>query len=120
MKKINRLYVLMVLSIIGVTVPPISYSDSSKIYSRDFYRLLRTNSCPRCDLYKAPLSGLNLTNADLQGANLVKADLRNATLYKADLSGASLGGANLEGATWIDGATCQRGSVGRCVKDKQE
>ncbi len=91
-------------------------ADSHRIYSKDFYRLIKTNQCPRCNLYKAPLSNINLTNADLAGANLRKADLRDATLYKANISGANLNHANLEGATWVDGTTCLKGSIGKCVK----
>lgn len=44
----------------------------------------------RADLYKADLSG-----ADLSGADLYKVNLRGANLHRANLSEANLGGANL-------------------------
>lgn len=56
-------------------------------------QLLRTNTCPLCDLSDAALGGKPLTGADLSGANLL-----NAVLYGANLQGANLAGAILSGA----------------------
>ena len=57
----------------------------------------------QANLYKADLSGAdlsraNLSEADLYGANLSRANLSEADLYGANLSGADLSGANLSGA----------------------
>lgn len=82
-------------------------------------QLRRTRSCPDCDLYKANLDQLDLTNANLQRANLKRAKFRKATLLGADLSGANIMGTNFEGAMWIDGTICQKGSIGLCIKAKQ-
>lgn len=77
-------------------------------------QLMDTDSCIRCDLSNADLSGLdldkanlegailsgaNLAEADLSGAYLVGADLIGVNLTKTDLSRAKLGLANLAGAT---------------------
>jgi uncharacterized protein YjbI with pentapeptide repeats len=81
-------------------------------------RLLKTGSCPSCDLSGADLrqarlkdahlEGANLTGAllsytDLSGANLATADLRGADLSGADLAHANFEGANLKG-TVFEGA----------------
>lgn len=62
-------------------------------------KVIKSRSCPRCDLQGADLSALNLRNANLQGANLT-----NANLNLADLSGANLTNAVLTGASlvWTD------------------
>ena len=44
----------------------------------------------RADLYKADLSGANLSGANLYKVNLRGANLHRANLYKSDLSGANL------------------------------
>ena len=82
-------------------------------------QLIRTKSCPNCDLYKANLDMLDLTNANLQGANLKRAKFRKATLLGANLTGANTMGTNFEGAMWIDGTICQKGSIGYCVKSEK-
>jgi len=71
-------------------------------------RLLKTKSCPSCDLAGADLRGAKLNEANLEGADLGRAqlsyaDLSGANLKKANLKGAHLGGANLEYAD-LDGA----------------
>ena len=71
-------------------------------------RLLKTKTCPGCDLSGANLNQCKLENANLEGANLAGAqlsladlsgaNLRKANLQKANLSGADLGHTDLEGA----------------------
>lgn len=63
-------------------------------------RLLKTKSCPSCDLAGADLRQAKLNDANLEGANLAgallsHADLSGANLKTADLRGAHLGGADL-------------------------
>ncbi len=79
-------------------------------------RLRRSNTCAGCNFYRANFDGVNLTGANLQNTNLKYTKFRKATLYKANLTGADYRGANFEGALWIDGALCQKGSIGRCVR----
>lgn len=56
----------------------------------DLGQLLRTLSCPNCDLSGADLRFLNLTGANLEHANLSEANFYRSTLDNADLSGANL------------------------------
>lgn len=69
----------------------------------NFQQLLKTKSCPGCDLAGATmirldLHGVNLEGANLAGAKLFLADLSGANLKNANLQGASLGGADLADA----------------------
>ncbi len=71
------------------------------------------------DLTNCNFDDADLRNAKLSGARLVNADFSDADLREADLSGARListdfDGARLDGAHWVDGATCAKGSTGRC------
>ena len=90
-------------------------------------QLLKTNSCPKCDLTDANLLGLGLHKADLREAILVGANLYNATLTEADfttadLTDANLNAANLKGAKGVvfanaktDARTiCPDGTAGPC------
>ena len=52
----------------------------------------------RADLWRANLSGADLSRANLSGANLWGADLSGADLSRADLSGADLWRSHLSGA----------------------
>jgi uncharacterized protein YjbI with pentapeptide repeats len=94
-------------------------------------RLLKTKSCPSCDLAGADLRQAKLNDANLEGANLAGAllsyaDLSGANLKTADLRGAHLGGADLgyadfEGAnlngTVLEGALFNATKIrGRVVK----
>lgn len=75
---------------------------------KNVQRLLKTKTCPGCDLSGANLSQSKLEFANLEGANLAGAqlsladlsgaNLRKANLQKANLGGADLGHADLEGA----------------------
>ncbi len=92
----------------------------------DLKKLRTTNSCPKCNLDNANLSGANLSKANLAGARLFKANLSKADisgaklcgadLYMANLKEAKLGGADLSTATWTDGSRCKEGSIGECKK----
>ncbi|MBE9061320.1 pentapeptide repeat-containing protein [cf. Phormidesmis sp. LEGE 11477] len=53
-------------------------------------QLMKTNSCPGCDL-----NGADFRRLDLSGADLTGADLEGANFYYANLDGAQLHGANL-------------------------
>ena len=55
-------------------------------------QLLKTRSCPGCNL-----AGVNLNRAELAGADLQGADLSDAKLMLANLAGANLQKANLKG-----------------------
>ena len=82
----------------------------------DYDKLILTNNCRNCDLTKAPLSRLDLSNADLRGSLLTYANFYKTTLYKAKLPRPEFfRGANFTGAMWIDGAICREGSVGTCT-----
>ena len=63
------------------------------VVERNFQQLIKTNSCPSCDL-----AGAVLNRVDLSGANLEGANLAGARLYLANLAGANLKNANLQGA----------------------
>ncbi len=61
-------------------------------------QLLATRQCSNCDLQRAGLVMLDLSQANLKGANLQGANLSRVNLSGADLSGADLTGAGLYGA----------------------
>lgn len=65
-------------------------------------RLVKSRSCPGCDLQGADLSAVNLRNANLAGANLAGANLNLADLTAANLSNAVLTGASLAWTTFTD------------------
>jgi hypothetical protein len=67
------------------------------------------------DLRKANFRGADLSQANLSGADLGQANLRGANLYQAIVAGTNLYAADLTGAIWIDGRTCQLGSIGTCA-----
>ena len=68
------------------------------VVEENFKTLIKTNSCPGCDLAGAVLVRVNLAGANLAGANLAGARLNLADLSGANLAGANLQGANLGGA----------------------
>jgi uncharacterized protein YjbI with pentapeptide repeats len=93
-------------------------ASSRSTVQKNLQRLLKSKSCPGCDLSGvnlsqsklenanlegANLSGAQLSLADLSGANLRKANLQKANLGGADLAYADLEGANLTGAV-LEGA----------------
>ena len=71
----------------------------------------------QADLNSAVLTGTNFHRSVLRGADLRAADLSYADLRGADLTHADLEGARLDRAIWIDGATCARDSIGRCIAE---
>ena len=73
-------------------------SSASAFDPDDLQKLKDTGFCVGCALFKAILSGANLSRANLNGAWLRKADLSEANLSEADLSEAYLSGADLTGA----------------------
>ena len=93
-------------------LPCISYGavvgSSRPEAQANFQKLIKTNSCPSCDLAGVVLTRINLSDANLENANLAgaqlfltdlsDANLRNANLQGARLGGADLGGADLRGA----------------------
>lgn len=64
----------------------------------DLALLMRTKSCPYCDLRSADLSGEILLLANLESVKLDGAQLFLTDLREANLKGASLIEANLQGA----------------------
>ncbi|MGR3273649.1 pentapeptide repeat-containing protein [Acaryochloris marina NIES-2412] len=65
-------------------------------------QLMKSRSCPNCDLQGADLSAMNLRNANLAGANLTGANLNLANLTAANLSNAILTEASLAWTNFID------------------
>ena len=78
----------------------LALSQSVSAYKEsDLRKLLNTNSCSRCDLRAAKLSGANLSRANLSGSSLSGVNLNGANLFLADLRGANLRLADLTGAS---------------------
>lgn len=65
-------------------------------------QIMKSRSCPNCDLQGADLSAMNLRNANLAGANLTGANLNLADLTAANLSNAILTEASLAWTNFID------------------
>lgn len=64
---------------------------------------------------RKPAAGCHhLHAADLRGTRLASADLSYANLTDARMEGAVLAKTRFDNATWVDGRTCQSGSVGQC------
>jgi len=94
------------------------FMEVSAFNEKEYARLFVTRKCLKCDLYMAPLSGIDLSYVDFTGSNLIAASFQKATLYGAILDDANISAANFEGALWIDGRICQKGSIGRCIFNK--
>lgn len=114
---------LAVIIIFFVTVVVMGFSQSGRLSALNQFNvkkntemLLRTNKCTGCYLAYAKLSGMDLSYANLANANLVGATFIKSTLLGANLGGAKIAGANFTGAQWVDGAICQQGSIGRCIR----
>jgi uncharacterized protein YjbI with pentapeptide repeats len=88
----------------ALTASIILFASGASAFDPDDLKALETtNSCVRCDLREADLSGAelmyaNLFRTNLSGANLTDASLEGAELFNANLSGATLKGSNLSGA----------------------
>ncbi len=88
------------LNIDGSKLGCIKVFDSRKV-------LIKSKSCPYCNLAGVSLSDLNLDNADLTHANLMNAHMTQCSLKKADLShallhNAQMGNSNLSGASLLN------------------
>ncbi len=99
--------------------------DGAKLPRANFsYAIMQLINLNGADLMLANLEGAHLHAANLQKANLMLANMKKVNLVDADLSGANLQGANItgailiqakfDGATWTDGRTCAKGSIGEC------
>ena len=77
---------------LALSQPVLAYKEA------DLQQLLKTNSCPSCELSKATLEGADLTKANLKWVNLSGADLTEASLQGADLTNVYLGQARLNQA----------------------
>lgn len=100
---------LSIIALIGF------FMEVSAFNEKEYARLFVTRKCLKCDLYMAPLSGID----HFTGSNLIAASFQKATLYGAILDDANVSAANFEGALWIDGRICQKGSIGRCIFNKE-
>ena len=100
--------------------------DRSDLSRANFsWSILQLANLKDANLMLSNLENAHLHGVNLQNANLMLANLKGASLFDADLSGANLRGANLLGAiiikarfdnaTWVDGRTCAKGSIGRCL-----
>jgi uncharacterized protein YjbI with pentapeptide repeats len=88
------------------------------------YSILQLASLKGANLMMANLEGAHMHGVNLEGANLMMANLMKVNLLDANLMGANLRGANLtdaiimkakfDNATWTDGRTCAKGSIGEC------
>ena len=96
----KRLFILFSLFMgLALSQPVWAYKEV------DLEKLLKTNSCPGCDLSgavlnRANLEGANLHRAHLSNANLLKANLTHTNLSRANLFDANLREANVKGATF--------------------
>ncbi len=104
-----------------------AYDSSSRLKAlekfnvkKNAYRLIKTNSCPKCYLVNARLSNMDLTGANLAQANLIGATFIRATLLGANLDGAKIAGADFSEAQWKDGTICQPRSIGKCIRKQAE
>jgi len=120
---------------IGISAPGINMNhasmekmrlDGAKLQRANFsHAIMQLVNLKGADLMLANLESAHLHAANLQGANLMMANMQNVNLLDADLSGANLQGANLngailikakfDGATWSDGRTCAKASIGECL-----
>ncbi|HEB41492.1 MAG TPA: pentapeptide repeat-containing protein [Candidatus Dependentiae bacterium] len=91
----NRVNLLMLCSLSSILLVSNVLQAMSAIVEHNVAELLKTKSCPGCDLRKA-----DLEKADLEKANLEKANLEKAWLEEANLSGANLKKADLSGTNF--------------------
>ena len=117
MKRLKILTLLLIFLLLLPSTSIFAYDRESRLYplnqlnvKKNMSRLRATNRCMGCYLV-----GANFSREDLSRVNLRKANLQRANLFLANLEGADLTGADLVGVTWINGKTCQAGSIGTCV-----
>ena len=96
---------------VGINMPGNLNIDGTKlgcIKVFDFKKvLIKSKSCPYCNLAGVSLSNLNLDNTDLTHANLMNAHMTQCSLKKANLShallhNAQMGNSNLSGASLLN------------------
>lgn len=78
------------------------------------YADLSASNLSFTDFRQARLKGANLSTADLSKANFTAANLSYADLEGAKIADTRFDGANLSQTIWVDGRTCQKGSIGVC------
>ncbi len=81
---------------------------------------LKNANLINCNFFGTNLSGSNLTRAKIRGVNFTSTDLSFATLSYLDFRGidlieTKLESANFVYATWTNGKTCLKNSIGKCV-----
>ena len=100
----------MKLTLTALTVVAALVANGAAAFEpADLQKLKDTGNCVECDLFKAILSGANLSRAYLNGAWLRKADLSEANLIEADLSEAIMNGVILCNTTMPDGSVNDSG-----------
>ena len=110
MKKILILYAILIPLVLLIGT-----QNLAAYKRRHWEQLLNTKCCQNCNLNKAPLLRIDLTDADLRGSDLRGANFKQATLYKVLLPDPEMyHGADFSGAMWVDGRICKPGSIGFC------
>ena len=95
----------MKLTLTALTVVAALVANGAAAFEpADLQKLKDTGNCVECDLFKAILSGANLTRA-----NLRKADLSETDLTRANLTGAIMNGVILCNTTMPDGSVNDSG-----------
>ena len=95
----------MKLTLTALTVVAALVANGAAAFEpADLQKLKDTGNCVECDLFKAILSGANMSRAYLNGAWLRKADLS-----EADLTGAIMNGVILCNTTMPDGSVNDSG-----------
>ena len=114
-----RLFAVMAAAALVATASVAAWTSSPE----DVQRLLKTHTCPGCDLrneqlVNLDLAGADLTGADLSGAFMYKTVLREAALKGAKFVGADLGGTDLTGAHDADLKGAQTNQYTKCPDGK--
>ena len=95
----------MKLTLTALTVVAALVANGAAAFEpADLQKLKDTGNCVECDLFKAILSGANLSRAYLNGAWL-----RKANLNEADLTGTIMNGVILCNTTMPDGSVNDSG-----------
>jgi uncharacterized protein YjbI with pentapeptide repeats len=95
---------LAAVAALAVAVPA-SAQNASQIAS-----VRNGASCPRCNLFQADLSNLELKNKNLAGARLRQADLSTAVMNRTSFAGGDLRDLNAYGAV-LTGASFARADL---------
>lgn len=102
-KKIAACLLTCSLLLCSVSVSAAEKTGEDSAVRKNIDTLIKTKSCPGCNLAGANLNRADLAGADLQGADLSRAkffltNLSGANLQKANLTKAGFGGADLANA----------------------